>query len=60
MRATTGAIEEVWINSDTLEPTYRVIGREGEKPTGICGSGLLSLLAEMFVTGVVDKRGNLN
>jgi uncharacterized 2Fe-2S/4Fe-4S cluster protein (DUF4445 family) len=60
MRATTGAIEEVWINSDTLEPTYRVIGREGEKPKGICGSGLLSLLAEMFVTGVVDKAGNLS
>src|SRR5581483_6108542 len=36
MRATTGAIEEVWINSDTLEPTYRVIG--GGKPKGICGS----------------------
>lgn len=59
MRATTGAIEEVWINSDTLEPTYRVIGRGDEKPRGICGSGLLSLLAEMFVTGVVDKAANL-
>jgi uncharacterized 2Fe-2S/4Fe-4S cluster protein (DUF4445 family) len=59
MRATTGAIEEVWINSDTLEPVYRTIGREGEKPKGICGSGLLSLLAEMFVAGVVDKAGNL-
>ncbi len=60
MRATAGAIEEVWINSDTLEPTYRVIGRGEEKPKGICGSGLLSLLAEMFVTGVIDKAGNLN
>jgi uncharacterized 2Fe-2S/4Fe-4S cluster protein (DUF4445 family) len=60
MRATTGAIEEVWIDSRTFEPTYRVIGKEGEKPRGLCGSGLLSLLAEMFVTGVVDKRGNLN
>lgn len=59
MRATVGAIEEVWINQETLEPTYRVIGREGEKPRGICGSGLLSLLAEMFITGVVDKAGNL-
>ena len=59
MRATIGAIEEVWINDDTLEPSYRVIGREGEKPKGICGSGLLSLLAEMFVAGVVDKAGNL-
>ena len=59
MRATVGAIEEVWINNDSLEPAYRVIGREGEKPKGICGSGLLSLLAEMFVTGVVDRAGNL-
>ncbi len=59
MRATVGAIEEVWINNDTLEPAYRVIGRGTEKPTGICGSGLLSLLAEMFVTGVVDRGGNL-
>lgn len=60
MRATTGAIEEVWISNDTLEPSYRVIGREGEKPRGICGSGLLSLLAEMFVTGVVNKAGDLH
>jgi uncharacterized 2Fe-2S/4Fe-4S cluster protein (DUF4445 family) len=59
MRATVGAIEEVWINGETFEPTYRVIGREGEKPAGICGSGLLSLLAEMFIAGVVDKAGNL-
>jgi uncharacterized 2Fe-2S/4Fe-4S cluster protein (DUF4445 family) len=64
MRATAGAIEEVWISSDTLEPTYRVIGRgaasgESEKPKGICGSGLLGLLAEMFVTGVLDKAANL-
>ena len=59
MRATAGAIEEVWINNETLDPAYRVIGRGTEKPKGICGSGLLSLLAEMFVTGVVDRAGNL-
>lgn len=58
MRATKGAIEEVWINSNTLEPTYRVIG--GIKPRGLCGSGLISLLAEMFMTGVVDKGGHIN
>lgn len=58
MRATRGAIEEVWINSDTLEPTYRVIGNV--KPKGICGSGLISLLSEAFLTGVVDKGGNVN
>lgn len=58
MRATRGSIEEVWINSATAEPTYRVIG--GGKPKGICGSGLISLLAEMFITGVIDKSGNIN
>lgn len=58
MRATRGAIEEVWINGQTYEPTYRVIG--AGKPRGICGSGLISLLAELFMTGVVDKAGNLN
>ncbi len=57
MRATEGAIEEVWVSSQTYEPTYRVIG--GGKPRGICGSGLISLLAELFVTGVLDKGGNL-
>lgn len=58
MRATRGAIEEIWINGQNSEPAYRVIG--GGKPIGICGSGLISLLAEMFMTGVVDKAGNLN
>ncbi|MBL8057754.1 MAG: DUF4445 domain-containing protein [Anaerolineales bacterium] len=58
MRATRGAIEEVWINSQTYEPTYRVIG--GGPPRGLCGSGLISLLAELFITGVADKGGNLN
>ena len=58
MRATAGAIEEVWINSESYEATYRVIG--GEKPRGICGSGLISLIAEMFIAGVVDKSGNIN
>ena len=72
MRATAGAIEEVWIKdriansewrmanggSEAYEVTYRVIG--GEKPRGICGSGLISLMAEMFVTRVVDKSGNIN
>jgi uncharacterized 2Fe-2S/4Fe-4S cluster protein (DUF4445 family) len=67
MRATVGAIEEVWINSDTYEPSYRVIPNpklEAQSsptpPRGICGSGLISLLSEMFITGVIDKAGNLN
>jgi uncharacterized 2Fe-2S/4Fe-4S cluster protein (DUF4445 family) len=57
MRATQGAIEEVWINTDSLEPTYRVIG--GVKPKGICGSGLIALLSEAFLTRVIDKAGNV-
>lgn len=57
MRATAGAVEEVWINAETHEPSYRTIGNL--PPKGICGSGLISLLAEMFIAGVVDKSGNL-
>jgi uncharacterized 2Fe-2S/4Fe-4S cluster protein (DUF4445 family) len=56
MRATEGAIEEVWIHSETFEPTIRVLG--GGRPRGLCGSALISLLAELFVTGVVDRGGN--
>jgi uncharacterized 2Fe-2S/4Fe-4S cluster protein (DUF4445 family) len=62
MRATKGAIEECWISGENslhpFEPTFRVIGNA--KPRGICGSGLISLLAEMFLTGVVDKGGMIN
>ena len=62
MRATKGAIEECWISGESsphpFEPSYRVIGNA--KPRGICGSGLISLLAEMFLTGLVDKAGMIN
>jgi len=58
MRATNGAIEEVWIDGGSFEPTYRVIGNQ--KPKGICGSGLISLLSEAFLTGILDKAGNVN
>ena len=58
MPATRGAIEEVTINSKTLEPTVTVIGNSS--PLGICGSGMISTLAEMLVTGIVDKAGHIN
>jgi uncharacterized 2Fe-2S/4Fe-4S cluster protein (DUF4445 family) len=58
MRATTGAIEEVWINETTLEPQYRVIG--GGKPVGLCGSALIALVSEMFLSTILDKSGNIN
>ena len=56
MRATSGAIEEIWINSQSGEPTWRVIG--GGRPAGLCGSGLIALLAELFVAGLLDRGGN--
>ena len=58
MRAIEGAIEDVRINSKTLEPTLQVIGEVA--PRGICGSGMISALAEMFLTGVIDRAGRLN
>ena len=57
MRATAGAIEEIWIDHRTFDPTYQTIG--GLPPRGICGSGMIGLLAEMFVTGILDKAGKI-
>ena len=56
-RAITGAIEQVWIDQKSLEPTWTTIG--DARPIGICGSGMISLLGEMMVTGVIDKSGRL-
>jgi uncharacterized 2Fe-2S/4Fe-4S cluster protein (DUF4445 family) len=58
MRATEGAVEEIWINERTYEPDYRVIGNV--RPQGLCGSALINLLGELFVTKVMDKAGNIN
>jgi uncharacterized 2Fe-2S/4Fe-4S cluster protein (DUF4445 family) len=58
MRASTGAIEDVWISAETFEPTYRTI--DNTRPQGICGSGLIDLLAELFVTGLLDKGGRFD
>ena len=55
MRATDGAVESVEIDSQTLDPIARVIG--GGKPVGICGSGIIDLVAELFRTGIIDLRG---
>ncbi|MDR2108522.1 MAG: ASKHA domain-containing protein, partial [Coriobacteriales bacterium] len=57
MRATQGAIEAVRLNDD-LEPEFTVIG--GGRPLGICGSGLIDLVAELWRTGAIDGRGRLN
>ncbi len=58
MRASSGAIEHVEINPETFEVRYRTI--EGVRPRGLCGSGLIDLLAELLKTGVMDSAGKLN
>jgi len=57
MRAMRGAIEHVKINPESLEAEYTVIGNE--PPRGICGSGLIDAVAEMFHVGVLDFRGKI-
>ncbi|UCD92015.1 MAG: DUF4445 domain-containing protein [Methanobacteriota archaeon] len=56
IRATTGAIERVTLTPD-LEVKYSTIGNV--KPKGICGSGLIDLLAELFMHGAMNKAGQL-
>lgn len=58
MMAAPGAIDRVRINMDTLEPTYHVIG--GERPQGLCGSGLIDLVAEMFAAGILTPQGKID
>jgi uncharacterized 2Fe-2S/4Fe-4S cluster protein (DUF4445 family) len=57
MRAARGAIEKVRIDRKTLRADYAVIG--GGEPKGICGSGLIDLMAELFLSGIVDERGKI-
>lgn len=55
VRAQAGAIEHVTIDSETLEPDWEPIG--DEPPNGICGSGVIDAVAELFETGILDRRG---
>jgi len=57
MLAGDGAIEHVRIDPDTLEAVPSVIG--GTKPVGICGSGLIDLVAELFSKNIIDQRGKI-
>lgn len=55
MRATPGAIEAVRIDPVTHEPQITVIG--GGTPLGICGSGMIDAISEMYLTRTIDQRG---
>ena len=69
-RATPGAIERVRIDAESLEPRFSVIGSElwsddpgfGEATgttgvTGICGSGIIEVIAEMYLAGIINEDG---
>jgi uncharacterized 2Fe-2S/4Fe-4S cluster protein (DUF4445 family) len=58
MRAAMGAVDNVEINRETGAASYRVIGNVPAK--GICGTGMISLLANLFLTGWLDAAGKLN
>jgi uncharacterized 2Fe-2S/4Fe-4S cluster protein (DUF4445 family) len=74
MRATPGAIERVRIDPDTWESRFRVIGDDrwsdawnigngasGQQlASGICGSGVIEAVAEMFLAGIVRADGGFN
>ncbi len=72
-RAAPGAIERVRIDPVTLEPRIRIIGAEmwSDEPgfaeaskatgvTGICGSGIIEVIGEMFLAGIIDEDGVLD
>ena len=69
-RATIGAIERVRIDRDTLEPRFKCIGSDlwsdepgfsdamaGTGVTGICGSGIIEVVAEMYLAGILTTDG---
>ncbi len=57
MRASAGAIEEVSIQPDSFDVSYRTI--RDAKPRGICGSGYIDLLAALLKAGILDKDGKI-
>jgi uncharacterized 2Fe-2S/4Fe-4S cluster protein (DUF4445 family) len=58
MRAARGAIEDFSIDPETFEPMLMTIGNV--RPKGICGSGLITMVAVLFETGVIDNRGKFD
>ena len=58
MRANAGAIEQLSLDLETLTPAYRTI--QHSKPKGLCGSGLIDLLAELLRACIIDRTGRIN
>ncbi len=57
MRASDGAVEACTIDKETMEPTLTVVG--GGAPVGICGSGIIDLIAELFRCGIINGKGKI-
>ena len=57
MRATDGAVEACTIDKDTMEPTFDIIGDEGQKVVGLCGSGIIDMISELFRCGIINAKG---
>lgn len=55
MRASSGAIENIHIHTDTLDPMIVTIGNTN--PRGICGSGVIAIVPELLEAGIIDRRG---
>ncbi|OGP63714.1 MAG: ferredoxin [Deltaproteobacteria bacterium RBG_13_49_15] len=58
MRATRGAIEDFSVDPVTIEPMIITIGNV--RPKGICGSGLISMVATLFEMGIINNAGKFN
>ncbi len=58
MRASTGAIEKTRIDPETGLAHYTTVG--GARPRGICGSGMIDLMASLLLTGWIDAAGKFN
>ena len=58
MRATDGAVEAVTIDRETLEPTLSIVGKAGQKPVGLCGSGIIDVIAELYRTSAISAKGH--
>lgn len=57
MRATDGAVEAVTIDCATMEPNCSIIGDPGQKAVGICGSGIIDLISELYRCGIISAKG---
>ena len=47
----------MYIDKETMEPTYKVVGEPGTKPVGLCGSGIIDVISELFMTGIINPKG---